>query len=57
MILFGWGVMYFVVGVLMFLLVVMVGFVCIGGFIVYNVFEYFVCWIDGFLIVDVDLIM
>lgn len=54
LILFGWGVMYFVAGAPMPLLVAMAGFVCIGGFIAYNASEHFARRIDGFLTADVD---
>ncbi|MEJ5217419.1 putative peptidoglycan glycosyltransferase FtsW [Cognatishimia sp. D5M38] len=54
LILFGWGVMYFVAGAPMTLLVAMAGFVCIGGFIAYNASEHFARRIDGFLTADVD---
>ncbi len=54
LILFGWGVMYFVAGAPITLLVAMAGFVCIGGFIAYNASEHFARRIDGFLTADVD---
>jgi cell division protein FtsW len=54
LVLFGWGVMYFVAGAPMTLLVAMAGFVCIGGFIAYNASEHFARRIDGFLSTDVD---
>jgi cell division protein FtsW len=54
LILFGWGVMYFVAGAPMTLLVAMAMIVCIGGFVAYNASEHFARRIDGFLTADVD---
>lgn len=57
LILFGWGVIYFVAGALMVLLIGFAGVAVAGGVLVYNVSEYFACWIDGFLASEVDLRM
>ena len=54
LILFGWGVMYFVAGAPMTLLVAMAMIVCIGGFVAYNASEHFARRIDGFLTADVN---
>jgi cell division protein FtsW len=54
LVLFGWGVMYFVAGAPMFLLVAMAGFVIVGGAIAYSNSEHFARRIDGFLSTDVD---
>lgn len=55
--LFVWGVMYFVFGVFMVLLIIIVGFIVLVGIFVYNSLEYFVCCIDGFLNFEIDLCM
>ncbi|WP_137699797.1 putative lipid II flippase FtsW [Marimonas lutisalis] len=54
LILFGWGVMYFVAGAPMILLVVLAGLVVLGGSFAYNSSEHFARRIDGFLNPDVD---
>ena len=54
LILFGWGVMYFVAGAPMLLLVGMAGVVIIGGVIAYSNSEHFARRIDGFLSPDLD---
>ncbi|MDG1471569.1 MAG: putative lipid II flippase FtsW [Ascidiaceihabitans sp.] len=54
LVLFGWGVMYFVAGAPMLLLVGMAGLVVVGGIIAYSSSEHFARRIDGFLSTDVD---
>ncbi|OIQ32288.1 MAG: putative lipid II flippase FtsW [Alphaproteobacteria bacterium MedPE-SWcel] len=54
LILFGWGVMYFVAGAPMLLLVAMAGVVIFGGTIAYSSSEHFARRIDGFLNPDLD---
>lgn len=54
LILFAWGVMYFVAGAPMTLLVAMMCMVIVGGMIAYNASEHFARRIDGFLAADVD---
>ncbi|MEJ6640617.1 MAG: putative lipid II flippase FtsW [Octadecabacter sp.] len=54
LILFGWGVMYFVAGAPILLLVGLAGLVVFGGTIAYSNSEHFARRIDGFLNPDVD---
>ena len=54
LVLFGWGVMYFIAGAPMVLLVAMFGAVIIAGTVAYSYSEHFARRIDGFLSVDVD---
>ncbi|MEO9574010.1 MAG: putative lipid II flippase FtsW [Tateyamaria sp.] len=54
LVLFGWGVMYFVAGAPMLLLVCMAGAVVFFGTIAYSNSEHFARRIDGFLLPDVD---
>ena len=54
LILFGWGVMYFVAGAPMLLLVGMATVVIFGGVIAYSNSEHFARRIDGFLSPDLD---
>ncbi len=54
LVLFGWGVMYFVAGAPMFLLLSMAGLVVFGGMFAYNNSEHFARRIDGFLSADID---
>ena len=54
LVLFGWGVMYFVAGAPMVLLVAMAGMVVIAGTVAYSSSEHFARRIDGFLSTDVD---
>ncbi|MEO9822666.1 MAG: putative lipid II flippase FtsW [Paracoccaceae bacterium] len=54
LILFGWGVMYFVAGAPMLVLVGLVGLVIVGGTLAYANSEHFARRIDGFLSTDVD---
>ncbi|AVO36717.1 putative lipid II flippase FtsW [Pukyongiella litopenaei] len=54
LVLFGWGVMYFVAGAPIFLLVGMAGMVVMGGALAYANSEHFARRIDGFLSAEVD---
>ncbi len=54
LVMFGWGVMYFVAGAPMLLLVGMAGLVVLGGSFAYSHSEHFARRIDGFLNPDVD---
>ena len=54
LVLFGWGVMYFVAGAPMILLVGMAGMVILAGTFAYANSEHFARRIDGFLSTDVD---
>ncbi|GLQ27054.1 cell division protein FtsW [Sulfitobacter pacificus] len=54
LVLFGWGVMYFVAGAPMILLVGMAAMVVIAGTVAYANSEHFARRIDGFLSPDVD---
>ncbi|WP_171128046.1 MULTISPECIES: putative lipid II flippase FtsW [unclassified Ruegeria] len=54
LILFGWGVMYFVAGAPMLLLVGMAGVVVLAGMFAYSNSEHFARRIDGFLNQEVD---
>ncbi|SMX43439.1 peptidoglycan glycosyltransferase FtsW [Maliponia aquimaris] len=54
LVLFGWGVMWFVGGAPMVLLVALAGLVVLGGVGAYNASEHFARRIDGFLTPDVD---
>ena len=54
LVLFGWGVMYFVAGAPLFLLMGMAGLVVFGGTVAYNNSEHFARRIDGFLSTDID---
>lgn len=54
LVLFGWGVMYFVAGAPMLLLVLMAGLVVFGGTLAYSNSEHFARRIDGFLSAEVD---
>ncbi|MCI5095154.1 MAG: putative lipid II flippase FtsW [Rhodobacteraceae bacterium] len=54
LILFGWGVMYFVAGAPIVLLVAMAAFVVLGGMVAYSSSEHFARRIDGYLNPDVD---
>jgi cell division protein FtsW len=54
LVLFGWGVMYFVAGAPMILLVAMAGLVVFGGTLAYSNSEHFARRIDGFLSAEVD---
>ncbi len=54
LILFSWGVMYFVAGAPMTLLIILAGFVILGGTVAYSNSEHFARRIDGFLSPDLD---
>ncbi|MCR9146771.1 MAG: putative lipid II flippase FtsW [Rhodobacteraceae bacterium] len=54
LVLFGWGVMYFVAGAPILLLVVIAGLVVAAGTLAYSGSEHFARRIDGFLSPDVD---
>ena len=54
LVLFGWGVIYFVAGAPIFLLLVAAGTVVMGGFAAYSNYEYIAKRIDGFLTPDID---
>ena len=54
LVLFGWGVMYFVAGAPMVLLVGMAGLVIFAGTLAYSHSEHFARRIDGFLSPDLD---
>ena len=54
LVLFGWGVMYFVAGAPMILLVGMAGLVILAGSLAYSNSEHFARRIDGFLSTEVD---
>ncbi len=54
LILFGWGVMYFVAGAPITLLLGLAGIVILGGSFAYNNSEHFARRIDGFLSAEVD---
>ena len=54
LVLFGWGVMYFVAGAPMLLLVMMAGLVVLGGTMAYSGSEHFARRIDGFLSAELD---
>jgi cell division protein FtsW len=54
LVLFGWGVMYFVAGAPITLLVGMAGMVIIAGTVAYANSEHFARRIDGFLSADLD---
>ena len=54
LVLFGWGVIYFVSGAPMLLIIAVLGLTGIGGMTAYNTSEHFARRIDGFLASDVD---
>lgn len=54
LILFSWGVMYFVGGAPFFILALIAGLVVLGGAFAYNNSEHFARRIDGFLSAEVD---
>jgi cell division protein FtsW len=54
LVLFGWGVMYFVAGAPVLLLVGIAGIVVLGGVIAYHHSEHFAGRINGYLSTDVD---
>jgi len=54
LVLFAWGVTYFVAGAPMLLIIIIVVLVGVGGFAAYNASEHFARRIDGFLTPDID---
>ena len=54
LVLFGWGVMYFVAGAPLLLLIGMAGLTVFGGAVAYHNSEHFARRIDGFLSPDLD---
>ncbi|MFV0302843.1 MAG: putative lipid II flippase FtsW [Paracoccus sp. (in: a-proteobacteria)] len=54
LVLFSWGVMYFVAGAPMILLIVVAGLTVCGGIFAYGASEHFARRIDGFLSPEVD---
>jgi cell division protein FtsW len=54
LVLFGWGVIYFVAGAPMTLIGIVLGMVIVGGFGAYESSEHFARRIDGFLTPDID---
>jgi cell division protein FtsW len=54
LVLFSWGVMYFVGGAPLLLLIALAGLVVLGGTLAYNKSEHFARRIDGFLNPDID---
>lgn len=54
LVLFSWGVMYFVGGAPLLLLICLAGLVVFGGTMAYNSSEHFARRIDGFLNPDID---
>ncbi|SEK62546.1 peptidoglycan glycosyltransferase FtsW [Pacificibacter marinus] len=54
LVLFSWGVMYFVGGAPLLLLICLAGLVVFGGTLAYNGSEHFARRIDGFLNPDID---
>lgn len=54
LVLFGWGVIYFVAGAPMTLIGVVLALVMVGGFAAYESSEHFARRIDGFLTPDID---
>jgi cell division protein FtsW len=54
LILFGWGVIYFIAGAPMLLIFLVIGLVGMGGSFAYNHSEHFARRIDGFLTADID---
>jgi cell division protein FtsW len=54
LVLFGWGVIYFVAGAPMLLIAVIIGLVFMGGTFAYEHSEHFARRIDGFMTADID---
>ncbi len=54
LVLFGWGVIYFVAGAPMLLIAIVLGLVGVGGFFAYETSEHFARRINGFLTPDID---
>ncbi|MCB1396783.1 MAG: cell division protein FtsW [Rhodobacteraceae bacterium] len=54
LILFGWGVMYFISGASMVIILGLAGSAVMGGFVAYNTSEHFARRIDGYFAAEVD---
>jgi cell division protein FtsW len=54
LILFGWGVMYFISGAPMVLILGLAGMAMMGGVVAYNGSQHFARRIDGYLLAEVD---
>lgn len=54
LVMFGWGVMYFVAGAPMLLIAGLIGGVALGGTLAYHNSEHFARRIDGFLTAEID---
>jgi cell division protein FtsW len=54
LVLFGWGVIYFVAGARMTLIIAIVGLVVVGGYTAYHNSEHFARRIDGYLSSEID---
>jgi cell division protein FtsW len=54
LVLFGWGVVYFVAGAPMLLIISIIGLTSVAGFVAYGASEHFARRINGFLASDVD---
>lgn len=54
LVLFGWGVVYFIAGAPMLLIISVLGLAGLGGFGAYHSSEHFARRIDGFLASDID---
>ncbi|WP_333682759.1 putative lipid II flippase FtsW [Pontibaca methylaminivorans] len=54
LVLFSWGVVYFIAGAPMFLLLAMAGLAVMGGSLAYSNSEHFARRIDGFLSAEID---
>lgn len=54
LVLFSWGVMYFIAGAPILLLLSLAGMTVLGGVVAYGASEHFARRIDGFLAADVD---
>lgn len=54
LVLFGWGVVYFVAGAPMLLIAIVLGLIFMGGTFAYENSEHFARRIDGFLTADID---
>ncbi len=54
LVLFGWGVIYFIAGAPMLLIALLLGLVGVGGTFAYSHSEHFARRIDGFMTTDID---
>ena len=54
LVLFGWGVIYFVAGAPMLLIALVLGLIFMGGTLAYENFDYVARRIDGFMTADID---